>query len=132
VYQALLCTSTNAFQAAAAKRQASKDNRTARMDRDSLIELLFTQFRDHRIWGLRDLKAKVRQPEQYLRETLADIAFMHKQGDWNGKWELKEAFKNDKLLENPRGIEAPKVEDSDIDPSGMDDDDDEDVKFEDV
>lgn len=119
-------------QAAAAKRQAIKDNRTARMERQDLVRLLLDCFKEHRIWGLRDLKVRVQQPEQYLREVLSDIAIMHKQGDFNGKWEIKEQYKNDDIaLQNPEGLEAPKMEDSEMEASGMDEDD-EDMKFEDV
>jgi transcription initiation factor TFIIF subunit beta len=119
--------------AAAAKRQAIKDNRTARVEKPALISMLLEHFKRHRIWGLRDLKAVVHQPEQYLRETLAEIAFMHKHGDFNGKWELQDNYKaNDHALLHPEGLEAPKMEDSEMEASGMDDDDDEDEKFEDV
>jgi transcription initiation factor TFIIF subunit beta len=119
--------------AAAAKRQAIKDNRTARIEKPELISMLLEHFKRHRIWGLRDLKAVVRQPEQYLRETLAEIAFMHKHGDFNGKWELQDNYKaNDHALLYPEGLEAPKMEDSEMEASGVDDDEDEDEKFEDV
>ena len=57
---------------------------------------------------------------------------MHKQGDFNGKWELKKEYKaTDDALLHPEGLEAPKMEDSDMDASGMEDDDEED-NFEDV
>lgn len=102
------------------------------MDKQDLVKMLINHFRQHRIWGLRDLKAAVKQPEQYLREVLMDIGFMHKQGDFNGKWELKQEYKgDDNDLLNPQGLEAPRIEDSDMDASGMDEDD-EDEKFEDV
>jgi hypothetical protein len=58
---------------------------------------------------------------------------MWKAGDFNGKWELKPEYKqNDALLLNPAGVEvAPKVEeDSDMEKSGMDEDEDD--VFEDV
>ncbi|EXJ58819.1 hypothetical protein A1O7_06249 [Cladophialophora yegresii CBS 114405] len=120
-----------------ARKRAAKENRAARVDKGVLIDKLMTLFRQHRIWGLRDLKAKVNQPEAYLRETLEEIAFMWKQGDFNGKWELKDEYKQgDQMLLNPTGAEiAPKAEDTDADiKSGMDldDDDDDDDQFEDV
>lgn len=83
----------------------------------------------------------VQQPEQYLRETLQEIAFMHKHGDFNGKWELKEEYKaQDDALLNPTGKGvAPKQEggESEMEDGGSEDgdggeEDDEDVKFEDV
>ncbi|ETI22211.1 hypothetical protein G647_06284 [Cladophialophora carrionii CBS 160.54] len=119
-----------------ARKRAAKENRAARVDKDVLVDKLMALFRQHRIWGLRDLKAKVNQPEAYLRETLEEIAFMWKQGDFNGKWELKDEYKQgDQMLLNPTGVEiAPKAEDTDADTkSGMDlDDDDDEDEFEDV
>jgi transcription initiation factor TFIIF subunit beta len=122
-------------QANQARKRAAKENRAARVDKDVLVDKLMALFRQHRIWGLRDLKAKVNQPEAYLRETLEEIAFMWKQGDFNGKWELKDEYKQgDQMLLNPTGVEiAPKAEDTDADTkSGMDLDDDDDDEFEDV
>ncbi len=117
-------------QNAQARRAAQKDTRAARVEKHVLIDKLMDLFRQHRIWGLRDLKAKVNQPEAYLRQTLDEIAFMWKAGDFNGKWELKDEYKSDAMLLNPTGVVAPKVEDSDMDKSGVEDDEDE--VFEDV
>jgi transcription initiation factor TFIIF subunit beta len=116
-----------------AKKQAAKDSRTARVSRSDLIDRLLLCFRKHRIWGLRDLKAEVNQPEAYLRDTLQEIAFMWKSGDFNGKWELKNEFKaQDAQLLNPTNSEvAPEVEESELDRSGKEEDDD-DEGFEDV
>lgn len=101
------------------------------MEKPELIDRLLELFRQHRIWGLRDLKARVSQPESYLREVLDEIAFMWKQGDFNGKWELKNEYKQDSALLNPTGGDMiAKTEDSDMDKSGLEDDDDE--AFEDV
>ena len=121
--------------ASQAKRQAIKDGRTARVSRGDLIDRLLLCFKRHRIWGLRDLKAEVNQPEVYVRETLQEIAFMWKSGDFNGKWELKSEFKaQDAQLLNPTNSDvAPEADISEFDASGKDeDDDDEKMPFEDV
>lgn len=103
------------------------------MDKNDLVRILLNQFKQHRIWGLRDLKVAVQQPEQFLREILQEIAVMHRQGDFNGKWELKNEYKaNDEALLHPEGLEAPKMEESDMDASAMDDDEDEQMDFEDA
>lgn len=59
---------------------------------------------------------------------------MHRSGDWNGKWELKDEFKNrDADLQNPTGIVAPKAEGDDgEDDEEMDDVEGEGEEFEDV
>lgn len=53
---------------------------------------------------------------------------MHRSGDFNGKWELKDSYKDDEALVNAAG-EAPKLEDSDVDMKSEGDDD---MDFEDV
>ncbi|EHY55964.1 hypothetical protein HRR83_006654 [Exophiala dermatitidis] len=121
----------NVLKNAQARRNAQKETRAARVEKHVLIDKLMDLFRQHRIWGLRDLKARVNQPEAYLRETLSEIAFMWKAGDFNGKWELKDEFKSDAMLLNPPSAVAPKVEDSDMDKSGLDEEDEDEV-FEDV
>lgn len=105
-------------QAGQAKKQKAKDDRSARVSRADLIDKLLQCFKTHRIWGLRDLKAVVNQPEQYVREVLQEIAFMWKSGDWNGKYELKDEYKaQDASLQNPTNSEvAPEAAmDSDFD-----------------
>lgn len=94
------------------------------------MDALFDRFREHRFWGLRDLRARLRQPEQWIKENLDEIAVMHRAGDFNGKWELKDEYKNkDASLMNSVGA-APKAEDSDVEMKSDEDDDDE--QFEDV
>lgn len=84
-------------------------------------------FREHKYWGLRDLRLRLRQPESWVKENLEEIAIMHRHGDFNGKWELKDNLKvGDEELLNASG-EAPKVEDSDIDMKSEGEDDFEDV-----
>lgn len=90
---------------------------------------MFELFREHQYWGLRDMRLRLNQPEQYVKENLEEIAIMHRAGDFNGKWELKPNFKvDDELLRNAKG-EAPKIEDSDVDmkSEGGDEEDFEDV-----
>jgi transcription initiation factor TFIIF subunit beta len=112
---------------------AAKENRAARVDRNVLIDKLLDLFKKYKIWALRDLKARVNQPEAYLREVLSEIAVMWKNGDWTGKWELKKEYQElDAKLMNPESsLVAPAAEDSEMDRSGMDEDD-ENETFEDV
>ena len=67
----------------------------ARMPRNQLLDQLFALFRETPHWGIRPLREKTQQPEAYLKEVLAEIAFLHKSGEHNGLWELKEVFKDD-------------------------------------
>ena len=67
----------------------------ARMPRNQLLDQLFALFRETPRWSIRPLREKTQQPEVYLKEVLSEIAFLHKSGEHNGLWELKEVFKDD-------------------------------------
>lgn len=67
----------------------------ARMPRNQLLDQLFSLFRETTRWSIRPLREKTQQPEAYLKEVLAEIAFLHKSGEHNGLWELKEVFKDE-------------------------------------
>lgn len=102
------------------------------MDRSALMQGLFKLFEQYRFWGLREIKARINQPEAFLRETLDNIAVMHRQGDAVGKWELKDEYKS-RDGASLRGGEG--AADDGYAPSFEgegEDDEDGDVKFEDV
>ena len=67
----------------------------ARMPRNQLLDQLFALFRETARWSIRPLRERTQQPEAYLKEVLAEIAFLHKSGEYNGLWELKEVFRDE-------------------------------------
>jgi transcription initiation factor TFIIF subunit beta len=69
----------------------------ARIPRNQLLDQLFGHFRDTPHWGLRPLRDKTQQPEAYLKEVLSEIAFLHRSGEHNGMWELKENYKDENV-----------------------------------
>jgi len=102
--------------------------RMARMPRNQLLDQLFALFRETPRWGIRPLREKTQQPEVYLKEVLAEIAFLHKSGEHNGFWELKEVFKDDGMkAENVPGPSDMKMEVDDEEDDEEDDDDMEEV-----
>lgn len=66
----------------------------ARMPRNQLLDMLFGLFRERDHWPIKQLREKLQQPEVYLKDVLNDIATLHRSGEHNGTWELKEAFKD--------------------------------------
>ncbi|KAF9534043.1 transcription initiation factor IIF, beta subunit [Crepidotus variabilis] len=103
--------------------------RMARMPRNQLLDLLFTHFQEQPRWSIRPLREKTQQPEAYLKETLSQIAFLHKSGEFNGYWELQENYKTAGIkAENVPGPSTPgdmkMDEDDDEDEDEEDDDDD--------
>jgi len=101
--------------------------RMARMPRNQLLDQLFALFRETPRWGIRPLREKTQQPEAYLKEVLAEIAFLHKSGEHNGLWELKEVFKDDGMkaenVPGPSSLGDMKME-MDVDDEEEDDEDD--------
>ena len=67
----------------------------ARMPRNQLLDQLFSLFRDPPRWGIRALRERTQQPEVYLKEVLSEVAFLHRSGEYNGLWELKDNFKGE-------------------------------------
>lgn len=69
--------------------------RMARMPRNQLLDLIFSLFRENSRWGIKPLREKTQQPEAYLKQTLGEVAWLHRSGEYNGMWELKENFKEE-------------------------------------
>jgi transcription initiation factor TFIIF subunit beta len=59
------------------------------MPQNELLDLLFKCFKEWKHWHLKDIKARVQQPEAYLRQTLDMIAEMVKSGTYAGTWRLR-------------------------------------------
>ncbi|KAH9481083.1 Transcription initiation factor IIF subunit beta [Psilocybe cubensis] len=106
--------------------------RMARMPRNQLLDALFSLFRESPRWSIKPLRDKTQQPEVYLKEVLQEIAMLHKSGEYNGLWELKDVFKEEGSMKAENvpltaGTSGDvKMEDDD------DDDDDEDDDMEEV
>lgn len=99
VVRSLACSLDNlwliGWSAQKTKQKAPKGQfeRMARMPKNQLLDLLFKLFSERERWSIKLLREKTQQPEAFLKETLSDIAFLHRSGEHNGTWELKENFK---------------------------------------
>lgn len=69
--------------------------RMARIPRNQLLDQIFNLYRDQARWPIRALRERTQQPEVYLKEVLSEVAFLHRSGEHNGLWELKESYKGD-------------------------------------
>ncbi|KIL62436.1 hypothetical protein M378DRAFT_1055660 [Amanita muscaria Koide BX008] len=78
--------------------------RMARMPRNQLLDQIFNLFRDPQRWGIKPLREKTQQPEAYLKEVLSEVAFLHRSGEFNGLWELKDNFKNNGSGDRPTDV----------------------------
>lgn len=122
--------------------------RMARMPRNQLLDALFALFRDLPRWGIKVLREKTQQPEAYLKEVLSEIAFLHRSGEYNGLWEVKDTFKEEgvRLSSNlsvlvlsltsaqikGENVAGPSFLGGDIKMEGPDEEDDDDEEDEDM
>jgi len=115
-----------------------QDTKTTRMPRNELLDRIFKCFRQWNYWSMASFRAELKQPEAYIRETLDTIADLAKSGPYAMKWTLKP---ENKLANSEDAIDtvAPEstvgLEDNDESDLGDvegEDDDDENVKMEDV
>lgn len=67
----------------------------ARMPRNQLLDQIFGLFKEIPRWGIKPLRERTQQPEVYLKEVLSEVAFLHRSGEHNGLWELKDNFKEE-------------------------------------
>lgn len=80
---------------------------------------------------MRGIRERLHQPEQYLKQTLEEIAKMDRSGAFSGKWSLKSEYKNTNNVPNPE-IASPGGQDSGSQEVIELDDDDDMVEMEDV
>jgi transcription initiation factor TFIIF subunit beta len=102
------------------------------MPQNELLDRIFECFRRYNYWSMKALRAELQQPEAYLRETLEKIAVLAKSGPFSTQWSLKPENKIGNYAGAGDAV-APDTGLAEESDTGMeDDDDDEDVKFEDV
>lgn len=65
----------------------------ARIPRDKLLDELFLAYSQKDHWSIKALRERTQQPEAYLKETLSNIATLHRSGEHNGTWELMSNYK---------------------------------------
>ncbi|KAG5645115.1 hypothetical protein DXG03_006929 [Asterophora parasitica] len=105
--------------------------RMARMPRNQLLDQIFSLFRDPPRWGIKPLREKTQQPEVYLKEVLSEVAFLHRSGEYNGLWELKENFKEEGI--KGENVPGPSGLGTDVKMEGVEEDEeDEDDDMEEV
>lgn len=102
--------------------------RMARMPRNQLLDQIFILFRDPPRWGIKPLREKTQQPEVYLKEVLSEVAFLHRSGEYNGLWELKDNFKEEGIkgenVPGPSGLGMGDVKMEGVDEDEEDEDED--------
>jgi transcription initiation factor TFIIF subunit beta len=68
------------------------DQKTTRMPKNELMDLLFTAFEQYPYWSFKGLVEYVKQPQTYLKDVLAEICNFIKKGPYTAKYQLKPEF----------------------------------------
>ncbi|WPH00119.1 Hypothetical protein R9X50_00294200 [Acrodontium crateriforme] len=93
-------TTNNAFTlsskpgaAKAGQRKKAPKEKAVRISQDQLIDALYKCFRRYRYWSLKALRNELKQPEQYIKETLDEIGILIRSGDFAMNYELKPQYR---------------------------------------
>ncbi|RMZ79701.1 hypothetical protein DV738_g3218, partial [Chaetothyriales sp. CBS 135597] len=81
------------------EREDRKANQYQRLERPALQSLLHQLFARHKVWPFKELRLETKQPADYLKSVLEEIAFQPAKGDWAGKWVMKEEYRNTHLAD---------------------------------
>lgn len=99
------------------KKSASSSEKFARMPKNELLDMLFELFEEFPYWAIKGLRAKVQQPEAYLREVLMEIADYHRVGPYASLWSLKSTFTAMRKREEQQSKGGPSGSNTNIDNS---------------
>lgn len=120
------------------KQGQREEGRHARMDKRELMAKIFDCFKQFEYWSIKNLKAKLKQPEQWLRENLEEVAAMEKGGTFTQKWRLKEEYRRTIKAQN-KGYDDNEIDDDEDeddeqhnDGNNENDSDDSDMDLEDI
>ncbi|KAG9284248.1 hypothetical protein G9A89_002058 [Geosiphon pyriformis] len=103
------------------KVKVPMEQKTTRMPKDDLLDLLFRAFEQYAYWTLKGLKDYVKQPESYLKEVLTEIAILDKRGSYNNCYHLKTEYNVD--ADNVNDTIAPEASAALIDRENEEDSD---------
>ncbi|KAF1912354.1 transcription initiation factor IIF, beta subunit-domain-containing protein [Ampelomyces quisqualis] len=101
----------------------AQQNKAARVSREDLIDMLHAAFDEFQYWPMKALKMRTKQPEQFLKETLAEIAQLVRSGPFASTWQRQPMFNAQRNL--TQQVQAAAVADG---PDGGDSDGEEEME----
>lgn len=73
------------------KKKLAKE-KAVRMPQEQLYTELYKCFKRYKYWKMGSLRAQLKQPEAYIKQTLETIAYLIRSGDFVGTYALKPEF----------------------------------------
>ncbi|XP_066266699.1 general transcription factor IIF subunit 2-like isoform X1 [Branchiostoma lanceolatum] len=83
------------------ERRKKEDGKRSRADPEKVQEMLFSAFEKHQYYNIKDLVEITKQPIQYLKEVLKEIATYNLKAPHKNTWELKPEYRHYKGGETP-------------------------------
>jgi len=88
-------------------KQKSQQNKAARVSREELVDMLHNAFDEFQYWPMKSLKQRTKQPEQYLKEVLPEIAQLIRSGSFASTWQRLPMYNATRNLSQQQAAAAP-------------------------
>ncbi|XP_062383192.1 general transcription factor IIF subunit 2 isoform X2 [Sardina pilchardus] len=75
-------------------RKKKEEGKRARLDKQQVLDMLFSAFEKHQYYNIKDLVDITKQPVIYLKEILRDIGIYNVKGTHKNTWELKPEYRH--------------------------------------
>lgn len=85
---------------AAYEKKKKEEGKKPRLEKDKLMDILFSAFETHQFYQLKDLCRITQQPVPYLKEMLQEIGTYHQRAPHKYMWELKAEYRHYKSEQN--------------------------------
>ncbi|CAE6435212.1 hypothetical protein ACGC1H_002859 [Rhizoctonia solani] len=108
------------------KASSGQFERAARIPKNELLDMLFKLFLVQSHWSMKVLRERTKQPLDYLKETLDEIAILHKSGPHTNTWSLQASYAQ-QFGAPPEANVASTSASNDMVESDEDEDEDEDM-----
>jgi transcription initiation factor TFIIF subunit beta len=76
----------------------SQQNKAARVSKEELTDMLHAAFDEFQYWPMKALKTRTKQPEQFLKDILADVGQLVRSGPFASTWQRKPVFDAERNL----------------------------------
>ncbi|XP_031702801.1 general transcription factor IIF subunit 2-like isoform X2 [Anarhichas minor] len=76
------------------ERKKKEEGKRARLDKQQVLDMLFSAFEKHQYYNIKDLVDITKQPVIYLKEILRDIGIYNVKGTHKNTWELKPEYRH--------------------------------------
>lgn len=98
-----------------------QQNKAARISHRELLDLLHNLFDEYEYWSMKALKTRTKQPEQFLKEVLPELAHLVKSGSFASHWQRQQHFNVGRTLSNQQSALAPDMGGDDSEDEEMED-----------